>query len=876
MRIAIVLVDFTPTLRRNYAKAAFDTLFFSTNYYISPDQNHDPRTPDLEQVFGSFRDYFLNQSLGRLNIIGKFGNDRSIINPVDPYIPQEPKWVVMPNSRDYYDNNFSKAAVMAMVKTEAENQLSVDLDLYDKIGFIYADDGHNYHGGTEAGGSTNFSSDERYRSTFSHIGITAHEFAHTLGAGDEYYGEVDPHFWSLMAQGLRNGPMYENQVYKGNCPAPFSPAYRIKFNWVGPQLVQTPVNNISIEYSDTYPIFYKVDIPASDEYFIIERRKKDGFDFYTPTYEGERNNPPPGILIWHIAPSAPLAEGRYSDLVELEFADNNYQYYDDRFPYQITSPQSFSHLTLPSSNKRNGYNSQVEINNITLIPATGSAKIDVNITALQINGYQSWNEDIELDQSVIIHSGSTLEINQGVDVNVTGSYSSDVRFYIEDGGSLLISGSEGNGVAINSTTQWGGIVIYGNGVFQGDYSTLTNAKKTFEMLNENGSCTINNSNIREAEQGCTFQGNISINNTSFENAPVSIEKSNTGSQVTRCKFSTDNLNQNGLGLVNPATSYLEVRNCTFNGFHIGLLFGIEDGTYFNRTQQIVVLNNIFSNCQKSIYIQLGAVSISYNDFYNNNENNYLGTNYLMVNPLYINPANKNFNLQWGSGCIDAGNPLPLYNDPDGTRNDMGGLFYDQSPVVPADFYFLKDVNNHPELHWTGADHLTYKIYAEYELYAGGTLNVTYTATVETYTDVTVTLVRAHYANQQVTYSVTSVNNLEQESAHSTVITLNVYGGIWKKSFTDSSFVPVVYNLFPAYPNPFNPSTNIAFDLPENSPVTLKVYNVTGEEIKTLVNNTLTAGRYHVVFEGNGIPSGIYFVRIVTKDYLSTKKLILMK
>jgi M6 family metalloprotease-like protein len=784
----------------------------------------------------------------------------------------------MPNSRYYYDNNFSKAEVMAMVKTEAETQLSVDLDLYDKIGFIYAGDGRNYYGGTEAGGSTNFSSDEKYKGTFSHIGITAHEFAHTIGADDEYYGEVDPHFWSLMSQGLRNGPNYGTNIgLKGNCPAPFSPAYRIKFNWIVPQLVQAPVSNLIVEYSDTYPIFYKVDIPASDEYFIIERRRKNGFDRYTPTKEVENIDfPPPGILIWHIAPSAPLAEGRYSDLVELEFADNHNQNNNDRFPYPITSSQSFSHFTLPSSNKRSGDNSQVEINNITLIQETGSAKIDVNITALQINGYQSWNEDIELDQSVIIHSESTLEITQGVDINIVGSYSSEVKFYIENGGTLLLNGTTGNEITINSTTKWGGIVIYGNGIFQGDYCTLSNAKKTFEMLDENSSCTINNSKILDAEQGCFIQGNISINNTSFENATVVIEYSNSGSCFTNCTFSSDILNQYGIGLVNPVASYLLVKNCTFNGFHLGLLFGKEGGTNFDRTQQITILNNIISNCQKSIDIQFGAITINYNNFYNNGENNFPGSNYLMVNPLYVNPVNNDFNLQWESGCIDAGNPVAIYNDPDGTRNDMGGLFYDQSPVVPTNFYFLKDVNNHPELHWTGAAHLNYKIYAQYKLYEGGILNVIYTATAETYTDITVMLVNPRFANQQVKYSVISVNNLSEESEHSIDIRLQVYGGVWKEALLDSNLIPIEYNLFPAYPNPFNPSTNIVFDLPENSPVTLKVYSVTGEEIKTLVNNTLTAGRHRVVFEGNGIPSGIYFVRIETKDYLNTKKLILMK
>ena len=218
----------------------------------------------------------------------------------------------------------------------------------------------------------------------------------------------------------------------------------------------------------------------------------------------------------------------------------------------------------------------------------------------------------------------------------------------------------------------------------------------------------------------------------------------------------------------------------------------------------------------------------------------------------------------------------MYNDPDGTRNDLGGLYYDQSPVTPTDFYFIKDSDNHPELHWSGAPHLTYNIYATYELYEGGTHNEVYTANEETYTDVTVTLVKQIFANQTVTYTVTSINGLGEESDHSEEIVLDVDGDIWKAAASDSTFIPDEFSLLPAYPNPFNPGTNIVFDLPEKSRVYIKVYDVTGKEITMLINNTLSAGRHKVTFGGNGLSSGIYFVRLIANDYIKTRKVILMK
>ena len=85
-----------------------------------------------------------------------------------------------------------------------------------------------------------------------------------------------------------------------------------------------------------------------------------------------------------------------------------------------------------------------------------------------------------------------------------------------------------------------------------------------------------------------------------------------------------------------------------------------------------------------------------------------------------------------------------------------------------------------------------------------------------------------------------------------------------------------YELQQNYPNPFNPSTQIRFSIPSNEFVTLKIYNVLGSEIATLVNDDLNAGSYEVDFNGEGLTSGIYFYTISTKNFINTKKMILTK
>jgi hypothetical protein len=93
-------------------------------------------------------------------------------------------------------------------------------------------------------------------------------------------------------------------------------------------------------------------------------------------------------------------------------------------------------------------------------------------------------------------------------------------------------------------------------------------------------------------------------------------------------------------------------------------------------------------------------------------------------------------------------------------------------------------------------------------------------------------------------------------------------------------IPTKFNLSQNYPNPFNPTTKIDFDLPLDSRVNIVLYDVTGREVKTLVNETRTAGYHTIAFDASSISSGMYFYRITTKssgqDFVATKKMMLVK
>ena len=91
-----------------------------------------------------------------------------------------------------------------------------------------------------------------------------------------------------------------------------------------------------------------------------------------------------------------------------------------------------------------------------------------------------------------------------------------------------------------------------------------------------------------------------------------------------------------------------------------------------------------------------------------------------------------------------------------------------------------------------------------------------------------------------------------------------------------SSVPKEFRLQQNYPNPFNPTTTIEFALPKKSTVTLKLFDILGREIATLVDAELESGVHKINFDGKDLASGIYFYRIHAEGFLKTKKPMLLK
>jgi len=89
-------------------------------------------------------------------------------------------------------------------------------------------------------------------------------------------------------------------------------------------------------------------------------------------------------------------------------------------------------------------------------------------------------------------------------------------------------------------------------------------------------------------------------------------------------------------------------------------------------------------------------------------------------------------------------------------------------------------------------------------------------------------------------------------------------------------IPLNFSLWQNYPNPYNPSTTIEFALPTPGYVTLSIFNTLGEQVATLVSENLTAGSHKYEWDASELTSGIYFYRMKSGNFVSVKKMVLMK
>jgi hypothetical protein len=124
--------------------------------------------------------------------------------------------------------------------------------------------------------------------------------------------------------------------------------------------------------------------------------------------------------------------------------------------------------------------------------------------------------------------------------------------------------------------------------------------------------------------------------------------------------------------------------------------------------------------------------------------------------------------------------------------------------------------------------------------------------------------------------ITEASQTPAEELYGCIINGKIYGTMTSVRDDMKDVTPSSYKLYPAFPNPFNPSTAISYLLPKTSNVILKVYDMLGREISTLVNEEQQKGNHQIYFKPYNLASGIYLVRISTESFTATNRIIYAK
>jgi hypothetical protein len=277
-------------------------------------------------------------------------------------------------------------------------------------------------------------------------------------------------------------------------------------------------------------------------------------------------------------------------------------------------------------------------------------------------------------------------------------------------------------------------------------------------------------------------------------------------------------------------------------------------------------------------------------------------------PGFVNPGSANFHLKMTSCCIDYGHPDPAYNDPDGTRNDIGAFHFRQEP--PAIVELVPHGNCivlPPEGGDIGYDTWIYNlsgsnIYVDVWVYAF-VPGIGRYGPFHRYNNVRVRPGRSLGKNNLSK----SVPAMAPSGAYSYVAYIGDFGGTivdssyfvfsklgtpggkelgwlargdWFEGeglvFGDEVAVPAFFTLRQNYPNPFNAGTTINYQLPVSNHVTLEVFDLLGRKLTTLVDEKQEAGYRSVIWDASEISSGLYFYKLTAGDYTETRRMMLVK
>lgn|GEM_PF-809571 len=399
--------------------------------------------------------------------------------------------------------------------------------------------------------------------------------------------------------------------------------------------------------------------------------------------------------------------------------------------------------------------------------------------------------------------------------------------------------------------------------------------------------------------------------------------------ISRCIISHNTAYMKGGGIYAYSESHPQIDNCIISS-NSATVDGWGGGAYFNSWSDPLFNNNIIeSNIGDGgiyiMYTNVSDVEIYYNDFFNNQGGPVLGNsvppcigvldtvnfngdscdccfNILMDPLIYATTGDSAYYLTQASPCIDAGDPDSPF-DPDNTIADMGVYYFNQGILI-----YLTPINPPiiiPENGGSFNYNISLKncanflqvidVWGEIVLPQVGSVPIFNVNNLNIAPNDSLVREREQFvpafapAGTYIYYAyIGDYPWVIEDYDTLTFIKEGILGNSlgnpsdWKcagEPFGNeilSSITPRVYRLYAPYPNPFNSETILSFDLPEVGMMQLAIYNIQGQEVIRLMNERKMAGNYQVTFNASQFSSGIYFVRLTTRDFQQVQKLLLLK
>jgi len=824
-KLLMILANFSDT-GTSYTQANFNSYMNQVNYNGT----------------GSFRDYYLENSYGKLTV-------NTTVQT----------WVKLNKPRSYYgpEANWSEFIYDAVLAADAAG---VDFSQYDNDGDGVLDGVAVIHQGLgqEETGSTsdiwshnydlryvgyNFQLDgktvgpytcqpEKSGSNMSSIGVMGHEFGHNLGLPDFYDTdyETSGNFigtgsWDMMAYGTNNN--------YGRTPAHHNGWSKNFLGWTNVTTLSSAAK-VTVRSAVTNPDLFRINTATPNEYFLIENRQKIGFDSALPGN---------GLIIYHV-------DGNYISS-HTDYNDINNTSHQGLYPKAASGPinsagctfpgisnkTSFTDTTTPNSKSWAAANTAQPMTNIVLLGdvvtfdfmggGTTTPTPTVNITTPVANSSIVIGTTVNVNASTTGNAISKVEFYfnntlKATDVSAPYSYSwsttglnagiANIKTVVYN----TSNQSNSNNINVNLTGATGVNIISPSA---GSEITIGNTVPI--------NATVSSSNISKVE----FYINNSLKNTDIS-SPYSYNWNTIGmpAQTTQIKVIAYNtagqstINTINVNLVGTASSTVLLEQ-NFEG--------IIDGWTINTTGAWDIygtggVNN--SKCARALYIPAGEK--------------------IITTPKVVLPTNRNVNLSffWKNNDIAKGS-LGF-----GTFK-VGEESLQTEKVVNNDYTYL-EVSADGSSDWA-------------------TLSTLYPAAPQTvYQQVNLNL--NNYLGKAIYLRWRYYTNGSEYAYGVGVDDVKIISTKSESSSVNQDIKPEKNNLCQNYPNPFNPTTSISFVLNSTQNIKLKIYDVAGRELKELASGLYEAGNHSVNFDATNLRSGVYVYKLQTLDQTLVKRMLLVK